>query len=1056
MTRSYRYVLLLLCLVVVPAQAGITGTITGVVRDVNQEPLYLATVTVIGTVLGAKSDRKGEFTIPNVVAGEIKVRVTSIGYDTVVYNIKLSADAVRTVSITLKESKGVLTGLIFVEDTVMIDAYDGGQPYELNEKDLTSGPKTTIAASISTLPSMTVSNQGISGRLSRPSETQMNVDGQQITDLILGSFGNAGPTVSSSMPSPFALKSVQANAGGYGVEYGGATSSTINAIVKTGSTEKFTGLMNWRKDVPLLFGKANNGVQAGSPLEDVFDFTLDGPLGINKSTFSFAVRNTYQNHRNFGLQVFDPIGNNLGEMPNNRTWLRNMLGRVKFEVMKNMSLLVGGMYGVLNGERNSWDWMYATDEGVLVDPFGSPILANGLEQRSGVLERTAKQVVVQEFSANLFAQLQHTLNASTVYDLRFSYNAKTTETGKRRSFDAPNVFTGFDLWYPEDSQTIADSMMSSQTVVPIYVNGSNRILDVYDYSRTSVFTDDGYARLEVNRRNPLTGYVEGPVDRASTNNPYGLIDYFAARGNEGGVDFRNSRYFQIDGNLTHVFESDTNTRHNLRAGFELRLMRLARHYNATPWQQDPFYDVFGSDYGGNLYFDVTSPASVAAKTASEQPYTPITASVYVQDQIIFQSLVFTPGIRADFLDAGSLYRTQLDPFMPFGSATGFSEVKPKLYLSPRISVTYPINHNGSQNISLAYGIYYQAPPFADFFDSFNSDKLIAGQTLGNPNLEMQRSNQYQVSYNHQLSADLAFTITGYYRDIYNQSSLAYVNVLPVPYYQHVLADYGSARGIELTFIKRLRDNWGVNLNYTLAAAKGTSNDAGSVPAIDPVTGKPAYPTSDFPLSYDRRHRINGTLSLEWEGDEGPRIAGIPFLEHMAFNLSGFWQSGLPYTLSNSNGQAISGINSARYPSNWSTDLRIQRTIPLDSLIGGSTSLDIYFDVTNLFNATDAISFYSRTGSPDYDGAALNRVPGDFPSTTYFKSADPTNKSTAAPAQYDRVGKRLYNERVDSNADGKVTPEESYQGYQAYVQTVIARQSNYQYPRQVYFGMTFRF
>lgn len=423
---------------------------------------------------------------------------------------------------------------------------------------------------------------------------------------------------------------------------------------------------------------------------------------------------------------------------------------------------------------------------------------------------------------------------------------------------------------------------------------------------------------------------------------------------------------------------------------------------------------------------------------------------------MFKGLVFTPGLRLDYLDAAAQYRTKFDPFVPFGSDTGFATSKAKLYLSPRISVTYPISESGRQNINLSYGIYYAAPPFANFYDSFNAFALIATQALGNPDLEMQRTNQYQAAYNHQLNDDLAFSITGYYKDIYNQSSLAYVAVLPDPYYQRVLTDYGSARGIEFTFQKRTVDHWGLNLNYTLASAKGTANDAGTIPAVDPVTGRPAYPVTDFPLSFDRRHRINAIVTLEWGDDEGPAIGGISFLEYVSVNLSGFWQSGLPYTPANGSGQAIGNVNSARYPSNWNTELRVLRTIPLGGLIGGDAALDIYLDATNIFNFTDAVVFYTRTGSPDYDGAALNRVPGDFPSTTYFKTAEPTNKATTSPSQYDRVGKRLYNDRVDFNKDGKVTPEEGYRGYQEYVQTVVARQGNYQFPRTVFFGVTFRF
>ncbi len=323
-------------------------------------------------------------------------------------------------------------------------------------------------------------------------------------------------------------------------------------------------------------------------------------------------------------------------------------------------------------------------------------------------------------------------------------------------------------------------------------------------------------------------------------------------------------------------------------------------------------------------------------------------------------------------------------------------------------------------------------------------------------MEMQRTNQYQAAYNHQLNDDIALTLTGYYKDIYNQSGLAYVRVLPISYLQQVLADYGSARGVEITLVKRLTSNWGLNLNYTLASTSGTANSSGATVALDPYTGQPAFPVTDFPLSFDRRHRVNAILNFAWGTDEGPAIAGVRFMEHFNINLSGFWQTGLPYTPVNGQNQAIGQINSGRFPATWNSDLRIIRTIPLSDIFGGNTELDLFFDVTNLLNFNAPVSFYTTSGNPDYDGNVLNRTQGSFPQTTYYKTADGLNKASVATNQYDRVGRRLYNAAVDFNGDGRVTAEETFQGYERYVATVVARQGNYQYPRQVYFGATFRF
>lgn len=1027
--------------------AGIHGILAGKVTDKDGNPVSGATIRVLGTNRGGIAKSDGKYTIVNITAGDYTVRVTAIGYDTLLEKVSLIADQTKVQNFRLSQG-GVLKADVVVEaDREMVRSTDQGTDRVSKGKDILKLGVDNVASAISLNAGIVASGNNFVVRGSRTEETQVLVDGLTVTDLFTGGLGNSGSTISAAMPSPLATEEVQAKTGGFGAEYGNAVGGIVNTVVKTGHTDRFDGSVRYRKDVPFLWGNGNNGVAAGTPQEDVVDVAIGGPLGLGRSTFFVSIRNNYQNYRNFGLQVEDPWGYNLGELPNNRTWGRNITGRLRFQITNDVALLVGGMFGILNGERSSQGWLYATNPGLMVDQYGNPILdGNGNTQSNGVIERSAKQIVVQEFSSNAFAQINQVLGSATAYEFRASYNEKVTETGRRVNGNAPDPFTGWELYYPEDKWQIGNDANGNA----IYAEtGSNAILDQYELMRVKGASADNLIEMELSKPNPLTGFVEGNGDALSTINPYGLLGYFYNMGNEGGVDFRKARYWQVDGNITHNLEVG-DTRHVLKAGVELRLQTLSRHSNNNPWDGNPFYDVYGSDYGGNLY------GNAAVKERTDQPFKPVTGAIFAQDQIIFKGLVFTPGLRLDYLDPNSVYRMSSNQFIPIDSTNMFTEVKPKVYLSPRITITYPVSDNGRQNFRLSYGIYYQQSPWSNFFDSFNTSNLRPGSLLGNPNLEMQRTNQYEISYNHQLTDNFALTVTGYYKDIYNQTDISYVQVLPTPYYQTVMSGYGNNRGIEFTFDKLTSNNWGFQLNYTLAQATGTANNSTTIVGLDPYTNQPAFPVEPFPLGFDRRHRVNAVFNLTWGKDEGPSIAGIPFLEYFNINLSGFWQTGLPYTPVNQQGQAMGAINSARFPATWNTTFRIVRTIPLDKLLGGKTAVDLFFDVTNLLNYTGAVSFYTRTGSPDYDGFGLNRVPGDFPSTTYFKDGDRTNKYTTSLDQYDRVGRRRYNESIDFNHDGTVTTDETYRGYQQYVANVVDQRRNYQYPRQVYFGITFRF
>jgi hypothetical protein len=101
-------------------------------------------------------------------------------------------------------------------------------------------------------------------------------------------------------------------------------------------------------------------------------------------------------------------------------------------------------------------------------------------------------------------------------------------------------------------------------------------------------------------------------------------------------------------------------------------------------------------------------------------------------------------------------------------------------------------------------------------------------------------------------------------------------------------------------------------------------------------------------------------------------------------------------------------------------MRLTRTIPLTNVLGGRTAVDLILDVENLFNYTGAVSFFAATRSPDQDGFNLNRRLSDLTSGVYYR------------------------------------PEETFRGYQEYVSMVIARRGNYQFPRRVFFAVSFRF
>jgi len=157
--------------------------------------------------------------------------------------------------------------------------------------------------------------------------------------------------------------------------------------------------------------------------------------------------------------------------------------------------------------------------------------------------------------------------------------------------------------------------------------------------------------------------------------------------------------------------------------------------------------------------------------------------------ITYKGIVFIPGIRIDIMDPMSQYRV-LDPnrpgglqFIPISSPDGFADASVKFQFSPRINVNYPLTERSY--ISLSYGQFFQSPMADYLYNLFNTEILASASNavIGDPNMEAQKTNQYELSYQNQITDEFAFSVTTYFKDIYNQLGVLQVQTTPEAYFQ---------------------------------------------------------------------------------------------------------------------------------------------------------------------------------------------------------------------------------------------------------------------------------
>lgn len=1064
-----------LCLVfIVPKSmtASIYGVVKGEVTDEDGNPAISASVSLVGTTQGAIVKSNGKYAITGVRAGSYEVKVSYVGYETVTKKVNVSADQTSEVNFKLKSGVVTTQELTVVEDK-LVEKTQVGSVSSFDKNDLTRTATSGVTSLVTQSSGVANSGNGYNIRGARSNDTQVTVDGLDVGNQFTGGFGGAG-TAYAPMVSSYATEEVQVKKGGSGAQTGNSMGGQVNTIVKTGSSSKYEGFITYRTDLPSLNGSQGEGVilnhngnrfdlEEGGPGRKLLGDNLSnvelgfgGPIpGLNEAlksaTFYLTGRYEFRQNRGSGYEYFAPTiydnegnkvigGENLGQLDNQRSWVKNITGRMTFGLTNSISLSVGGQFGQTNLEGQSLGTLYMNSMGII----------NGVS--NGIEERFAKLNVVNSDVDNIFVKMtQSFAEQQAFYDIRISTNINNDFTGRRVNPGSdPSFFTGFDILIPEDEYGInPDTRLLTRGI-------KDKIADRYTPVVLTRFPNDGNTfpdlRQDYNSINPLTGYVE-TVPQNSFKNPYGTNQFFTEHGSYG-FQFRKGNYLQVDGNFTKYISGEK-FEHNIQTGFEFRTYTMGFHSNSTPTTSETV-DVYSSDFGGNIYAE-----SPEVYNITSQEFKPMRLGVFAQDQISFEGIIITPGLRFDMFDANSVYRTRLFPLPQRSEEDAFAPTTAKIMISPRLNASYPITDQSV--FKMNFGVYYQMPELQYMFDGTNLvSRNINLPVIGNPNIEPQRSNKYEVAYSSALTEDFALDISAYYNDIYNQLGYSYVADAD-PYYLAEVGQYGTNKGLELDLRKRIKDNFGFRLAYTLGSVNGTSNNATSSTGFsrDPITNLPALPLATFRLARDITHRLTTTLNFAWNKEEGPAIGGIYFLENAYLTFTGNLTSGSPYTLTEINGLGqLSEINALEGPASWQIDTRIGKEFKLSDIFGegmGNSSIELYVDIFNLTNRTAASGVYGGTQSSLNDGTLDLVSLGNFSPNTYFDKGNPAVAASYNVNQYDQFGDRIYYIAADNDRNGIITREEQFENYyKAQNELVYKNKPLFQLPRRIFFGAVIRF
>lgn len=357
----------------------------------------------------------------------------------------------------------------------------------------------------------------------------------------------------------------------------------------------------------------------------------------------------------------------------------------------------------------------------------------------------------------------------------------------------------------------------------------------------------------------------------------------------------------------------------------------------------------------------------------------------------------------------------------------FTDYKPQTNFMPRLAFSFPIGEKA--NFFAHYDILTARPPSntaMTALDYFYFDQRTG--TKNNPDLKPERTIDYEVGFQQELTPSSGIKIAAYYKEMRDMIQQRYYRYLAGPsniteYVTFGNLDFGTVKGFTFQYDLRQTQHFSGQFNYTLQFADGTGSDPSSQSGLNRRGNIRVL----SPLSFDERHRFSFTADYRFDESKytGPTLFGADILKNAGVNLQLVTVSGRPYTkekISTPFGSdQIDGlINGTRLPWTYNIDLRVDKTFALNKDVKHPLSINAYFRVQNLLNTSNVKNVYKATGSPSDDG--------------YL---------TSARGQSDLEG--VANSRGDNLA--------------AYQFSYLIRElnpANYFFPRRMYIGATFMF
>lgn len=969
-----------LCLLGASPAVAQVGKVTGVATDAQTgEPLSGAQVYLEGTGRGALTSENGRYFIVNVPPGNYVVVAELLGYQTTrVENVQVNIDQTRSVDFQLTP-QAIAVGEIRVEveSTPLIETQATGTRDFISLNDITSLPITSVNEALALrsgflevpqntdIVAFTEEQRGISPvriRGGRNGETLTLIDGVPINNFVFG-----GPAF---QVTPYAVNQIDYIRGGFDAQYGNALSGIINIATREGGTD-LRGALEYQTTA--IAGELGSDPDALAD-DHLFQGFVSGPVPGTQERLRFALS-----------------------------------GRES-----------RGSSRVMEFDDQAFDPKFTTPEFGFLQPHSLDLWEGW---RSFGFDDTRDIIGKMTFQFSPTAKLNGTF---------IDYQRQTRPfLSDLLLLEADPVTACTNLYGDTELCNKAYGGSRFGNFAPGSVRQDRRIYILrWDQTVGRSFYNIVASRFDQSRE--TCNFFQGVclADRFSNTN---FSENFQAPGVTADHEASGSgRFFGGEDVETYMIRGDINSQvsdHHLLGGGilyqthnidynELRdrgisdVLVTEQIYKAEPWELGFYfsdrieYDFITVNLGFRV--DISQAASPGLMLANpldptngttaldvcENPGDWQSRNVRIYDPVGDSSFVQQMSADANWTrDVCTADRDALSTAARIATADDFAEAERRSQFSPRLGITFPVT--ASSNVFFNFSRFTQQPLYNNQFQGTGIGTVKEGTPagpqifnanfnvpfLGNPNLAIEESTQYEVGYLAELYNDYALSLilfskdqngltgirTGGVNELGNQifdEGVTYGTNTP-SYQVLVNQDFTTVQGLEISLRKRLSSHWGFDLNYSLSEAR--TNAAPPERQLERLNEGDPESSTEIRSEIDQRHVFNGSLRFVF-GDETPASGFLhSVIRNTTLSFVARLASGLPYTPTAAS-DALTGfgaddnrfdLNSGTAPTTFTLNVLAQKDFRVSNV-----SYGVFLRVTNLTDRKNCIQVSPATGKCD--------------------------------------------------------------------------------------------